>query len=231
MTALVKAGYRPITLDNRGTSPSDTADGFTRDDMVADAVAVIESVGIAPCRVIGQSLGSLIIQELLTACPGLVTQAVLMATYGRSDALRTAMSLAEIELLDSGVELPARYEVAVQAMQNLSRTTLDDERRISDWLDVLEFSPQVPGSRSQIEASIAENRLDTYRAITADCLVIAFEDDLAAPPRLGREVADHIPAARYVEIPGCGHYGYLERPDQVNDAIIGFFGRDHGTAS
>lgn len=223
--ALAKAGYRLITLDNRGTPPSDTGEGFTRDDMVADAAGVIEALGIGPCRVIGQSLGALITQELLTTRPELITQAVLMATYGRSDALRTAVSKAELELCDARTAIPRPYEAVIQAVQNLSRHTLNDDQRIGDWLDILEFSPQAPKSRSQIEASIAENRLDAYRGITAPCLVIAFGDDLAAPPHLGREVADHIPGAEYVEIAECGHYGYLERPDAVNEAIIGFFGR------
>lgn len=42
------------------------------------------------------------------------------------------------------------------------------------------------------------------------------------PPRLGREVAEALPAGRYREIPDCGHYGCLERPDTVNEAIVGF---------
>jgi pimeloyl-ACP methyl ester carboxylesterase len=52
---------------------------------------------------------------------------------------------------------------------------------------------------------------------------MAFADDLIIPPHLCREVADHIPGSRYLEIPGCGHYGYLENPEPVNSAILDFF--------
>jgi pimeloyl-ACP methyl ester carboxylesterase len=54
--------------------------------------------------------------------------------------------------------------------------------------------------------------------------VIGFADDLQLPPHLGREVADAIPHARYLELEGCGHYGYLERPEAVNEALLTFFG-------
>jgi pimeloyl-ACP methyl ester carboxylesterase len=53
--------------------------------------------------------------------------------------------------------------------------------------------------------------------------VIAFGDDVIAPPHLCAEVADAIPKADLVEIPGCGHLGHLEQPDLVNAAIVEFF--------
>ncbi|WP_218922692.1 alpha/beta fold hydrolase [Streptomyces vietnamensis] len=36
-------------------------------------------------------------------------------------------------------------------------------------------------------------------------------------------MADAIPGCDFVEIPDCGHLGYLERPYEVNAAVIEFF--------
>jgi pimeloyl-ACP methyl ester carboxylesterase len=223
--ALKAAGYRPITIDNRGIPPTDTGpEGFTLDDMVADTAGLIEFLGIGPCRIVGFSLGAMIVQELIVARPGLVRQAVLMATRGRSDALATAMSDAEIEMCERGVKLPARYAAVVQAMQNLSPRTLGNQERLRDWLDILELSPldlsAVPG---QLGLEKIPDRLGAYRAIRCPCLVIGFQDDLIARPELCRELAEHVPGSRYQEIAGCGHYGYLEEPDAVNSAILDFF--------
>ncbi|MFE6920322.1 alpha/beta hydrolase, partial [Nocardia sp. NPDC057663] len=30
------------------------------------------------------------------------------------------------------------------------------------------------------------------------------------------------PGARYAEIERCGHYGYLEQPDEINRVLVGF---------
>lgn len=65
-------------------------------------------------------------------------------------------------------------------------------------------------------------RLPDYARITAPSLVIGFADDQLAPTLFGREVAAAIPGARYVEIERCGHYGYLERPEEVNRIVIEF---------
>jgi pimeloyl-ACP methyl ester carboxylesterase len=223
--ALRAAGYRVITMDNRGIPPTEAGPaGFTLDDMAADVAGLIEHLRLPPCRVVGFSLGGIIVQELLVARPELVRQAVLMATLGRTDALTAAMARAEIELSDSGVKLPRRYQAAMQALQNLSRATLNDSDRLNDWLDILELSAVDPSAiRSQLGLQIIPDRLGAYGKIDCPCLVIGFADDLVTRPYLCRELADAIPGAGYREIGDCGHFGYLERPAAVNAAIIGFF--------
>jgi pimeloyl-ACP methyl ester carboxylesterase len=223
--ALTAAGFRVITVDNRGMPPSDLCpDGFTIEDMVDDTVGLIELLDIAPCRIVGYSLGAMMVQELLLAHPDLITQAVLSATCGRSDALHTAMSVAESEFAESGIILPPRYAAVVHARQFLSPRTQNNERLIQDWLDIFEVSlTRSSTNRSQHGLELIANRLEEYRKIRSECLVIGFQDDLIAPPHLCREVADNIPGCKYEEVAACGHYGYLEQPEEVNSLIINYF--------
>ena len=69
----------------------------------------------------------------------------------------------------------------------------------------------------------ASNRLPAYRSITTPVLVIGFGDDVVLPPHLGREVADAMPNGRYLEIPDAGHLGFIEKPQEVNAAVLKFF--------
>lgn len=222
--ALMNAGYRVLTVDNREGPADGSEAGFGVDDMAGDVAGLIETLGIGPCRMVGFSLGGIIAQELLLAYPGLITQAILMATRGRSDVLRAALSAAEADLLDSGITLPPRYAAAMRAMQYLSPRTHHNDRRIQDWLDIFEMSP--PDSSvapAQRGLDVIGNRLEEYRKIKTECLVMGFQDDLVCPPHFGREVADHVPDCRYAEVAGCGHYGYLEDPGTVNSLILDFF--------
>jgi len=224
--ALIAAGFRAITVDNRGVSPSETPGEITIEAMAADLAALIETFALGPCRVVGVSLGSIIIQELLVTRPDLVRQAVLMATRGRSDTLGAAMAKAEMDLLDGGRPLPPRYEAVLRAVQNLSRRTLADEEKIRDWLDIFEISPMdSPAVRAHAGLDLIPDRLAAYQGIQVPCLVVGFADDLLVRPELTREVADHIPGGVYEEIPDCGHFGYLEEPAAVNAAIVGYFSR------
>ena len=212
--ALTAAGYKVITVDNRGIPPTDTCpDGFTIADMVADTAGLIDVLGIGPCRILGYSMGAVVVQELLLAHPGLVTQAVLMATRGRTDTMHAARVAAESEFLASGALLPSRYTAVVQVVQFLARCTQNNESQIKDWLDIFEMSsPESFINRAQLGVDTIDNRLEDYRKIDSECLVIGFQDDLVAPPHLGREVAEHIPGCRYEELASCGHLGYLEKP-------------------
>ncbi|MFJ2647253.1 alpha/beta fold hydrolase [Streptomyces sp. NPDC087420] len=222
--ALRKAGLRVITVDNRGSGMTVAgARRFTLDDLVADVAALIEHLGEGPCRVVGHSLGGVIVQELLLARPDLVSRAVLMSSCGRADELIRAMAAADLELARGGVKLPPAVAAYQLALQNLAPRTLNDEAKLRDWLAVLEMTAPDPAAlRRQLGLEVIPNRLAHYRAIDRPCLVIGFRDDLAVRPHLSRELAEAIPCARYTEIPDCGHYGYLERPDTVNEVLTDF---------
>jgi pimeloyl-ACP methyl ester carboxylesterase len=224
--ALVGAGYRVATVDNRGIPPSDEcASGMTIDDLVGDTAALIEHLGGGPARVVGTSLGSRVAQELALARPDLVSQAVMMAAHGRPDPVQSTLSAGERALHDAGIELPSMYYAAITALLNLSPRTLNDRRAVQDWLDLFELSGSGIGAgvRAQLELEDFPDRLAAYRMIRMPSLVIGFADDLMVPPYLAREVAEAIPGARYEEIEGCGHFGYLERPAEVNKLLVKFF--------
>ncbi|MFE9421946.1 alpha/beta fold hydrolase [Kitasatospora sp. NPDC006697] len=222
--ALNRAGYRTVTFDHRGIAPSDAPAGrYSMEDMVADTLGLIEELDLAPCRVVGVSLGSMIAQELAIRHPELITCAVLIATRARADALRVAITEADRALADSGVRLPASYAAVTSAMRLLSPRTLSDSAAAAMWLEVLELSGDSgSGVYGHNWIDTTADHREALKGITAPCRVIAFADDLVTPPQLCAEVADLIPDCDLVEIPDCGHIGYLERPEAVNAAIIEF---------
>jgi pimeloyl-ACP methyl ester carboxylesterase len=222
--ALERAGYQTVTFDNRGIPPSDAPAGrYSLEDMVADTRGLIEALDLGPCRIIGTSMGALVAQELAAGWPRLVRCAVLVATRARSDAIRRAQVAAEQALMESGVRLPRKYDAFATALQMLSPATLNDDAAISPWLEVLEMAGDAADAGAgQAWIDTLADRREVLRTVTVPCRVIAFTDDLIAPPHLCADVADAIPDCDLVEISRCGHLGYLERPHEVNTAIIEF---------
>ncbi|MFF8193116.1 alpha/beta fold hydrolase [Streptomyces bobili] len=223
--ALNAAGYETITFDNRGIGGSDAPPGaYTLDELTADAAGLIEELGIGPCRVVGTSMGAMIAQELALGRPDLVRSAVLMSTRARSDALRRAMFDADRALRESGVTLPPSYRALRTVLEMMSPATLNDEDNVRTWLDIFEISgasAQAAVGQDSVSDSLGDRR-EALRGVTVPCRVVSFSDDLTCPPHLAAEVADAIPGCDLVEIPGCGHLGYLERPEAVNPAIVEF---------
>ncbi|MFD1535408.1 alpha/beta fold hydrolase [Nonomuraea guangzhouensis] len=225
--AITHAGYQAITFNHRGLTPSDAPVGkYALADMVADTKGLIEALGTGPCRIVGYSLGALIAQELAIHHPELVRCAVLIATKARSDATREQHTRAWQALAASGVALPRDFEAAVMAFEMLSPVTLNDDAAVSPWLDLFRHSQsdRVTAAR-QVWAESPDDQRAALRSVSAPCRVVAFSDDLIAPPHLGREVAAAIPDCDVVEIDKAGHFGHLERPDEVNAAILEFLKR------
>ncbi|WP_323373774.1 alpha/beta fold hydrolase [Plantactinospora alkalitolerans] len=221
--ALHRAGYRTTIFNNRGVPPSATPPGrYSLADMVADTRGLIEALDLAPCRIVGTSLGAMIAEELAIHSPSLVRCAVLIATRPRADAVRLAQTLADRALDERGIQLPARYRAVDTVQKMLSPATLRNDDVTSSWLEIFELAAEGGEASGQAWVDTTEDRRAALTKITTPCRVIAFTDDGIAPPHLAAETADAIPHCDFVEIPRCGHLGYLERPDEVNAAVIEF---------
>lgn len=169
--ALHRAGYGTVVFDNRGISPSDVPPGKYSGRHGGGYQGLIEALDLAPCRIVGLSMGALIAQELAIDHPQLVRSAVLIATKARSDAARRAQAAADIALLESGVRVPAEFEAGMTVLQMLSPATLNDDKAVSTWLSVFELShaKQRPASgQAWIDTSVdrrAALRVSPPRAV------------------------------------------------------------------
>jgi pimeloyl-ACP methyl ester carboxylesterase len=222
--ALCDAGYEVVTYDQRGTAPSGMSGPFRLADLVADAARLIGALGLGSCLVAGSSLGALVAQELAIVRPDLVRGIALLGTRGRLTRFLEAFTRNTVEELRTDGRTSPRRDALYSALQLFAPETLTDDRFATDWLDLAEAFPvRGAGAAAQYESAITPNRLDALGAITAPTLVMSFGLDAIMPPSLVREVADAIPGSRYVEVPGAGHFGFLERPAVVNRALLEFF--------
>jgi pimeloyl-ACP methyl ester carboxylesterase len=222
--AIVAAGYRVIVASSRGTPPSTVPSApFRVADLTDDVACLITELGLAPCLIVGASLGAMTGQELALSRPDLVRAAALLGTRCRTDFIRGRFVRAYADQIRRG-QPPSDLDAVMLVTQMFSSLTLADDRRAADWLTLFQtFSARGLGAAMQYEATLIPDRTDALRKVRRPCLVVAFTEDAVTPPVLCREVASAIPCCRYVEIDGCGHFGFLERPEPVNAALIDFF--------
>ena len=222
---LVRSGYSAITVDHRGTPPSAAPPGpYRLADLVADTAGLIDVLGLGACRVAGASLGAMVAQELALTRPDLVTAVAMLGTRCRTDFFRGKLARAAAARASETDETRVDHDALAAMLQLFSARTLADDKLAADWFAVFRaFPARGTGVAAQYEASVTPDRTAALRGVRCPCLVVAFTEDVVTPPALAREVAAAIPGARYVEIPGCGHFGFVEAPDTVNRILAEFF--------
>ncbi|MER7168999.1 alpha/beta fold hydrolase [Micromonospora sp. NPDC000207] len=225
--ALVRAGYEVVTFEHRGTAPSSCPPGpYRLAELVADTAGLIRALGLGPCRIAGSSLGAMVAQELALTRPDLLVGMALLGTRGRLTHFLERLSAASATVIRSADAVPPEY-AAVTGMATLfGLRSLADDEFTRNWLDLAtQFPIQGDGPAGHYAATIFPNRLDALTAVSVPTLVVGFAEDLITPPQLCAEVAKAIPGGEYVEIAECGHFGFLESPDEVNSHLVAFFDR------
>jgi pimeloyl-ACP methyl ester carboxylesterase len=186
-----------------------------------DAVAVLDDSGVRKAHVVGLSVGGVPAQELAIQHPRRVRSLVLASSSGGGERY-VSPEPAIRRFLDSLHELPAEEGLWASVPYLYSATTRaerapligeDIARRLSCPLDPRAYRRQVAIMR----AYTAGARL---RQISAPTLVIHGEQDRILPLENGRRLAEAIPGARLITLPGA-HAFPTDVPD-AGEALVSF---------
>ncbi len=80
--ALLDAGFRVLTFDNRGVGESDKPAGpYSTKLFAQDTKALVDSLGLSDFHLLGVSMGGMIVQEYALAYPGDIRSLIPACTY------------------------------------------------------------------------------------------------------------------------------------------------------
>ena len=173
--------YRCITFDNRGIGASPVTPGPYRiADLAADAHALHQALGLAPCVAIGSSMGGAIGQEWALRYPGDVTGLVLSNSWGRTDAFTRVLFEHWISLAGRG-----RADQLLDSMLLFCMSAA--------------YLAARPDTVTEFRALVLPD-LDGFQAAAAACLGHDALDRLGGPESAGPGASR---AARHLDPPGA----------------------------
>jgi thioesterase CepJ len=227
--ALVAAGYRVVTYDNRGVAPSSSPPApYSIDQLVRDALALLDHLGIDEARIVGHSMGGWIAETIAAQRPESVRAAALLGSCNTPTAWEKAITAVERDVALLDVDLPPLF-YATETMRYLPNKDLQDDAFVEGWLSMA-GNPAPwpnPGRLGQYEACLAwsndPRHGESWPSIAVPCLVMAYEHDIDSPPAHARAAAARIPHAQYLEIPDCSHLAPFTHAGAVGDALVEFF--------
>jgi pimeloyl-ACP methyl ester carboxylesterase len=199
--ALVGAGRRVVAMDCRARGRSTWgAEPLTFELMTADALAVLDALGITQADLVGWSDGAIIGLEMAIRHRERLRKLVLYGGLARADSA-----------VPEPVMTPG-FEAAVARLSaDQLRLSLQPERfgEMEDALFALyAIAPNFPDAE--------------LRGITTPTLVLdGAEEELILPGEPER-MAALIPGAELVIMPGTGHFAPFEQPTAFNRIVLEF---------
>ena len=223
----LSADYRCLTFDFRGQGQSEvTPGGYNMDSLAEDAAGLIENLGCIPCHFAGHSMGSFVAMRLALRRPEWIKSLVLMAASADHQPHREVIQYWLMSLLARrfGIGL-----VVNQVMPILfGRKFLDDPTQAplrEEWRQRLIANHPIGAACAVRGVITRQGLIRELDQITVPTLIIAGEQDRAAPPARGLQIQARISGSTFVAIPQAGHLFTVEQPEAVNSALVGFFGR------
>jgi pimeloyl-ACP methyl ester carboxylesterase len=220
--------HRLVLFDNRDAGESDEARGaYGLAEMAADALALMDHLGIERFHVLGASMGGAIAQHLALQAPTRVASLVLAATWGRTDGFLAAILgswRVQVERLEPEVFLAGvmPWAFTYRAFQHPSPELLafQEARRARGTL-----LRSVAAYQRQVDACLAHDTLGLLPMLRTPALLLAGEDDILTPARYARAVAASLAGAEVALVPASGHACFLETPKPFADRVLRFLAR------
>src|SRR5262245_54930124 len=218
--------YQAIAFDNRGTGRSDVPEGaYTIAQMAADAAAVLDAAGQRTAHVVGTSLGGMIAERFAITHPDRLRSLILVCTTpGGRNATRASQEVTS-GLVAGGDDPATVYRRNAWFLYGEETRQRHPERIEQD----IEYRSKIPtrprGYMGQLQAAMGHDCWDALPSISVPTLVVHGEADILIPTRNGQLLAERIPGAEFVLIPGAGHMLQADADDAVRTAILGFLER------
>ena len=222
--------YRCVTYAARGYPPSDVPTdpgAYSQERAVADAIAVLDGLGIEQAHVVGLSMGGFTALHLALAHPGRLLSAVVAgAGYGaepeRADAFRSESMLTAAAFANEGAaKVAERYALGPARVQFQNK----NPRGWAEFAAALAGHSYLGSALTMRGVQAARPSLYTLTGELAQIAVpvlvlVGDEDEGCLEPAL--MLKRTIPTAGLSVLPRTGHTANLEEPDVFNRAVDTF---------
>jgi pimeloyl-ACP methyl ester carboxylesterase len=211
---------RLIRFDKRGTGLSDRAVGLPDFETRMDDVrAVMDAAGSERAALFGYSEGGPMCALFAATYPGRTRALVLYGSYAkriRTDDYPWAPTWEE--RLESAAALELGWGVDFD-LSSMAPNADESFRRWAVRRGRASLSPA--GARDLLLMNARADVRDVLGAIQAPTLVLHRTGDRDASVEEGRYIAERIPGARWIELPGEDHVPMID-PDQILDEVEEF---------
>mmetsp|Transcript_108575 Transcript_108575/g.306085 ORF Transcript_108575/g.306085 Transcript_108575/m.306085 type:complete len:282 (-) Transcript_108575:20-865(-) len=203
---------RCICFDCRGYGRSVDPTGEGLKHYIGDLEAFVEHLNIKRLSIIAQSMGGRTALGYTCRHPDRVAALIMAANWGGFDWPE------QVKLSQACVP---KIPVAPGKLKGLASKFQDDQPALTHLFK--EVGGILPGPKPALSGPTPGGpTLEQVRGLQVPVLCVVGDEDAVFPPPVIKAFADVLPKAKYVEVPGCGHSVYFEKPARFNQLVLRF---------
>jgi pimeloyl-ACP methyl ester carboxylesterase/DNA-binding CsgD family transcriptional regulator len=195
---------RLILFDKRGTGLSDRVSVGSLEDRIDDIGAVMDALGIRRAALYGVSEGGPLALLFAAMHPDRVSALVVYGSFARRTVAPDYPIGVSVDAWSQQTEFTERNWPVIDLERWAPSVAHDDEFR--EWLGEVRRYGASPGAARELMEVIGQ--IDVRAALPAirvPTLVLHRAQDATIASAMGRAIADAIPGATFVELPGADH--------------------------
>lgn len=228
VSTLLERGFRVIRFDNRDVGLSTKSEGpppdvmaiyasalagepvdapYTLSTMAADAVGLLDALGITAAHVVGASMGGMIVQMMAIEHPDRVlSMTSIMSTTGASDVGQPDPSAIQALLTPPPTERAGAVDATVAMSRIIGGSLFDEADARARATEAYDRCFHPAGAAFHIAAIAATgDRTERLRSVQIPTLVVHGREDPLVTPSGGEATAAAIPGADLVMLSRMGH--------------------------
>jgi len=211
-----------IRCDTRGHGESPVPPGpYVIDDLVDDAVALLDNIGIQRAHVAGLSLGGMVALRLAARNADRVDRLALLCSSAHAGPPETWTERA------ATVRSKGTGAIADMVVSRwLTEAHRASDPQTTEYLREMIAETPADGYAACCDAIAAMDLRDDLAAVTAPTLVVSAADDPSIPPVHQQAIASGISGSRLIELADCAHLATIGQPEAVTDALVEHFSED-----
>ena len=233
---LRKEGFRVIATDQIGFGRSSKPIiPYNWNDLAANTRKVLQHLGVTKAIIVGHSGGGMLAARFAASYPDMTERVVIYNPIGLTDsryqqpwvsadeAYKRMMAMSQDQLYSQNSATIHRYFHTPGAwkpeyekyVRILYAPTLS-----ADW-------PRLAMVRVLLGQMVLQDPVVyDWAKIKVKALVLGGADDFPDFPKQAKHIADTIPGAELVLLPGLGHVPHLQAPEVFNAALLKFLKED-----
>jgi pimeloyl-ACP methyl ester carboxylesterase len=210
--AIAAAGHHVVRFDNRDVGLSTHVEPgaeYGLADLAADAVALLDVLGLDRVHVVGTSMGGMIAQQVAIDAPERVLSLTsVMSTTGEAGVGQPDPAIFG-ELIALNQPADGRDDAIAKAMalaRLIGSPDFDEDYHLTRQTSFYDRCYDPAGVGRQLVAIVGSpERSAGLAALDVPCVVVHGTADRLVDPSGGRRTAELVPGARFVEVEGMGH--------------------------